>query len=98
MNRCLDEQGEMLKEPLEVKEMGEYLASIIVMTTYPAPECPPEYKVYCKQWPSCLEEIVSCVDPESNTIVWKCLKCSERGRISNWQGTIWDMTDIGKVH
>lgn len=28
-----------------------------------------------------------------DAIVWRCLGCSHEGRISHWQGTLWDMQD-----
>ena len=94
----LDEQGEMIKEPFEAREMAEYFAAIIVMATYPEPEYPTEYKISCRRGPPCLEEIIAGVDPETDEIFWKCLKCGECGLISNWQGTIWDMSEIDGVH
>ena len=30
-------------------------------------------------------------------VVWMCPKCNDRGFISNWQGTIWDMSEMGEV-
>jgi len=97
----LDEDGEMIKKPLEVRRMGIYFASIIVMASYIEPEHPEVYQVSCRRRPNrkpCLGEIVGYVSPESDEIVWKCLKCGDRGVISNWQGTIWDMSnDIGEI-
>lgn len=26
-------------------------------------------------------------------IVWSCARCNAEGRISNWQGTLWDLSD-----
>jgi hypothetical protein len=30
---------------------------------------------------------------EDDAIVWACLGCDAEGRISNWQGTFWDLSD-----
>lgn len=27
-----------------------------------------------------------------DTVVWYCIACGTEGRISNWQGTFWDLT------
>jgi len=97
----LDENGEMILEPPEVRELAEYLVAIIVMASYPDPEYPPEYQVFCRRSPNskpCLEELIVYIDPETDVIFWKCPKCEERGLISNWQGTIWDMSNVGGVH
>lgn len=37
------------------------------------------------------------IEPDSDDIFWICPKCQDRGRISNWRGTIYDMSDIGDV-
>jgi hypothetical protein len=96
----LDEKGEMITEPRQARRLAEYLAAIIVMASYPDPDYPPEYRVSCRRRPNrkpCLEEIVGYVDPETDEIFWKCPKCEDRGLISNWQGTIWDMSDAEEV-
>jgi ribosomal protein L37AE/L43A len=28
-----------------------------------------------------------------NAIVWRCPRCRAEGRISNWQGTLWDLSE-----
>src|ERR1035441_8711932 len=97
----LDENGEMIKEPIEARRLAEYFAAIIVMSSYPDPEYPPEYKVSCRRRQkrkACLKEIIGFADLETDDIIWMCPKCGDRGRISNWQGTIWDMTEIDGVH
>ena len=33
----------------------------------------------------------------SDDVVWMCPKCNDRGFISNWQGSIWDMSEMGEV-
>lgn len=93
----LDEHGELIKEPLAAAKMAEYFAAIIVMATYIEPDFPEKYQVYCRRKPKrkpCLGEIGAYVHPESDEVLWKCLKCGDEGAISNWQGTIWDMSDI----
>jgi hypothetical protein len=30
---------------------------------------------------------------QDDTIVWHCPRCRTEGRISNWQGTLWDLSD-----
>ena len=88
----LDADGEIISEPVQAKVLGEYFAAIILMASFPEPEYPPEYKVSCRRRPNrkpCLEEIAGWIEPESEDIVWICPKCQDRGRISNWKGTIW---------
>ncbi len=97
----LDEGGEVISEPPQARKLAEYLVAIIVMASFPEPEYPPEYRVRCRRRPNrkpCLEEIVGFVDPETDDIVWMCPVCGDHGLISNWRGTIWDMSNAEEVH
>lgn len=92
----LDDDGEMILEPQEARKLAEYFATIILMVSYPDPEYPPEYLVKCRRKPNrkpCHEEIAGWIEPESDDIYWICPKCNDRGRISNWRGTMWDISD-----
>lgn len=96
----LDEDGEIVSEPAPAKALGEYFASIILMASYPDPDYPTEYKVSCRRRPNrkpCLEEIAGWIEPESDDIYWICPKCNDKGRISNWRGTIWDLSDAEQL-
>ncbi len=97
----LDEHGELIKEPKEARRLAEYFTSIVVMASHPEPEYPKEYRVLCRRKPNrkkCGEEIVGFIDLDTDDINWMCPKCGEQGRINNWRGTIWDMSDCeGKV-
>jgi len=91
----LDENGEMIKEPPQARKLGEYLAAIIVMASYPDPEYE-GYKVLCRRRPKrkpCSTEVAAWLDPETDDVVWICPVCQDKGIISNWRGTIWDMSD-----
>ena len=97
----LDEEGELISEPPQARKLAEYMTAIIVMASYPEPDYPPEYRVCCRRRPNrkpCLEEIVGFVDPDTDDIVWMCPACGDRGFISNWRRTIWDMSEVEEVH
>ena len=51
-------------------------------TTLPAPKC---FK--------CKKAAVEAVVAHDNAIVWFCPTCRIEGRISNWQGSLWDLRD-----
>ena len=96
----LDDNGEMIKEPPQARKLGEHLAAIIVMASYIESEYPEKYQARCRRRPNrkpCTGEILGYIDPETDEIFWKCPKCEDRGLISNWQGTIWDMSDCEDV-
>lgn len=46
----------------------------------PAPKC---FK--------CKKGVVEAVLAQDNAVVWVCPKCRIEGRISNWQGSLWDL-------
>jgi hypothetical protein len=97
----LDDKGEMVSEPAQARKLGEYFAAIIVMSSYPEPEFPAGYRVICRRRPNrkpCQTELVGFIDPETDDIVWMCPKCNDRGLISNWRGTIWDMSDADNIY
>jgi hypothetical protein len=96
----LDEHGELIKEPKEARRLAEYFASIIVMASYIEPEYPDKYQVYCRRKPKrkpCRGEIGAYVSPESDEILWMCPQCRDGGAITNWRGTIWDMSDAEEI-
>ena len=35
---------------------------------------------------------VTALRAADDAVVWKCPKCEAEGRISKWQGTLWDLT------
>lgn len=97
----LDEEGEIAIEFCAGLRFAEYLISIISMISHPQP-VPEEFKVRCRCRPMrklCKGTIMGGTDPNTGVIIWWCPECHENGFISNWQGTIWDLSDaVGAVH
>ncbi|MDD2852344.1 MAG: hypothetical protein PHY09_10675 [Desulfuromonadaceae bacterium] len=96
----LDEDGKIISDPVQARKLAEFFAAIIMMATFPNQEYPREYVVKCRRRPNrkyCLEEISGWIEPESDDIYWICPQCQDKGRISNWRGTMWDMSEFDKV-
>ena len=55
-------------------------ASDSTSETLPAPKC---FK--------CKKGVIEAVLAQDNAVVWVCPKCIIEGRISNWQGSLWDL-------
>ena len=55
-------------------------ASDTTSETLPAPKC---FK--------CKKGVVEAVLAQDDAVVWVCPKCRIEGRISNWQGSLWDL-------
>ena|ERR1039457_644232 len=93
----LDEKGEMAVESGQALRFAEYLASIISLITHPAPVSV-SFDVPCRCRPNrkpCKGFIEGDTDQDTDSIVWWCPDCGDHGFISNWQGTLWDMSEAG---
>lgn len=95
----LDEDGYIAPESGPGLRFAEFLTSIISMITHPPP-LPEPFKVSCRRRPNrkpCSGIIEGDEDPETEALVWWCPECGDNGTLSNWQGTIWDLSDAWKT-
>jgi len=100
LRHFLDEAGDIISEPAHVKALASYLTAIVLMSSYPDSERPPEYIVTCRKRPKrkpCHGEVFGFIIPDSGNIMWMCPECNNRGLISNWRGTIWDLSEYRNV-
>jgi|SRR6185369_12029513 len=92
----LDKEGNLISEPAQARVIAEYFASLVFMASFPDVEYPPEYRVFCRRRPKrkpCLVEIAAFIDPHTDEVVWMCPKCQDRGIITNWRHSMWDLSD-----
>jgi hypothetical protein len=84
----LDEKGAIGPQQGPAKAMAEFLTSAVAYATdfgdtgLAAPTC---FK--CRKAP--VEPIIG----QDDAIYWSCSRCKAEGRISNWQGTLWDLSE-----
>lgn len=84
----LDDKGAIAPLRGPAKAMAEFHAGVIAYATdfdgagVPLPRC---FK--CKKG-TVLAEL-----SHDHIIVWGCPHCQAEGRISHWQGTLWDLSD-----
>jgi hypothetical protein len=100
ISHFLDEEGYIIPESGTALRFAEYLTSIISMISHPPP-LPEEFKVKCRRRPNrkpCKGIIEGDTDPDTDVIIWWCPECLENGFISNWQDTIWDLSDAWQTH
>lgn len=65
---------------------ANFLATLVVVATdHAAKDATTCFK--CKS-----PQVHAAIDNERR-VAWKCLACNECGVISNWQETLWDVTD-----
>lgn len=84
----LDEKGAIAPCRGPAKAMAEFHASVIAYasdfdgTGVMAPSC---FK--------CKKSAVEAALAQDDAILWSCARCKAEGRISNWQGTLWDLSE-----
>ncbi len=84
----LDEKGAIGPRSGPARVMAEFCGSAIAYATdfddtgVPPPRC---FK--------CRKGTVDAGLAEDDTVRWSCPRCRIDGRISNWQGTLWDLSD-----
>jgi hypothetical protein len=101
LTRFLDETGDIVSEPVQVKALAEYFTAIVLIGSYPEPEYPAAFIVKCRRRPKrkpCHGEIFGFIIPETDQIMWMCPKCNDRGLIINWRGTMWDLSSAVLTH
>ena len=81
----LDEKGAIGPQHGPGRKMADFLGTVIVAATL--------QDTGLKQ-PNCFKCAASVKThaPVSGAIEWICAGCGESGRITNWEGTLWDMS------
>lgn len=95
----LDEEGDIAGESAPAIRFAEYLVSIISLISHPKP-VPVELSVSCRRRPHrkpCKGQIEGHIAPYTEDIVWWCPLCGDSGFITNWKGTIWDLSEAGNT-
>jgi hypothetical protein len=90
LTHFLDEQGNIAKEMNKTgREMASFLALIVdtATTNYAPSKKTTEIRCLKKK---CIGTIDIEVDIVDEFIYWSCNKCTEAGRINDWQKTKWD--------
>jgi hypothetical protein len=87
-------------EPADTKILAEFLTDIVFMASLPDKKIPSEFMVQCHclvHHEKCLGKIVGLINPVTDDIMWVCLTCIDHGLISNWRGSMWDLSETGKT-
>lgn len=86
----LNEHGEFPeKMGRPARQLASYLALIIDETTKSCPAIDIDTKVRCRRR-NCYGSVHSTLTGVDSEIEWFCPECSDKGYISNWQGSKWD--------
>ena len=81
----LDEKGAIGPQHGPGRVLADFMGSIIVAATLQSAG---------QKQSACFKcgASVKAAGPASGVIQWLCSGCGESGRITNWEGTLWDMT------
>ena len=88
----LDSKGAIAPQSGPARKMAEFIGAIISQATHPNPDPDNDIAVKCRE-KKCSGEIVA-VNVGGGEIIWRCTQCNEEGIISDWQGTLWDLTSL----
>lgn len=87
----VDAKGAIGPKRGKAKEMSDFLASVIVAGTLTDPNT-----IASPRCIRCTAPVEASIDP-ADAVIWRCTACEAAGRISNWQGTFWDMTAPAQI-
>jgi len=86
LKHFLDERGAIGPVKGPALAMAQFQADVVAHASHitgQAPAAPTCFK--------CKKDTVAANLARDEAIVWSCPSCSAEGRISNWQGSLWDL-------
>jgi len=84
----LDDKGAIVPLRGRAKAMADFHAGVIACATKFD-----ETGVTLPRCVKCKKGTVEAALAQDDAIVWHCPRCQAEGRISNWQGTLWDLSE-----
>ena len=88
LTHFLDKSGAIVPVRGPTRAMAQFHVDVVAHASdarskaFPAPRC---FK--------CKKGTVGAVRAHDDAMVWVCTACRTEGRISNWQGSLWDLRD-----
>lgn len=80
-----------------MREMADFVTSVIAHASdFDRPECAQGPACFTCRHPDARRVVSRIAD--DGAIVWDCQACGTRGRISNWEGTFWDLSSGTPEH
>ena len=87
----LDDNGAIGPQSGPGRKMADFFGTVIVAATLPGAEVRRPARFKCSG-------VVETHSLAGKVIEWLCSRRGESGRISNWEGTLWDMTAARNKH
>ena len=97
LTHFLDEDGNLADIPGPAFRLAEYFTAMVAMASHPDPDIPSSFRVRCRRRPGrkpCAGLIEWDLDFETEDILWWCPVCGDNGSITNWKGSLWDLSGM----
>jgi hypothetical protein len=91
LTHYLDSKGAIAPERGPARKMADFLTAVVAHgSDFDRPDSTPGPACFkCRKRD---DRRVQTGMTEDDTIVWHCPACGTEGRISNWQGSFWDLS------
>ena len=86
LTHFLDNSGAIGPVKGPARTMAQFHVDAVAHASDSTAECLPAPKCF-----KCKKDVVEAFLAQDNAVVWVCPKCRIEGRISNWQGSLWDL-------
>jgi ribosomal protein L37AE/L43A len=88
LTHFLDDSGAIGPVKGPARAMAQFQVEVVAHASDSAPESFPAPRCFkCKK-----ADVVALQAPD-DAVIWICPKCQTEGRISNWQGSLWDLRE-----
>ena len=88
LRHFLDKSGAIGPTKVPAKAMAQFHADVVAHASDAATHAPAAPRCF-----KCKEDAIEAHVAPDQAILWACPQCHTEGRISNWQGTLWDLRD-----
>ena len=89
----LNDKGDIGPERGPGRKMADFVTAVIAHeSNFDRPDSPGPVCFKCRKRD---QRVVETGITEDDVVVWHCPACGTEGRISNWQGTFWDLSQGG---
>lgn len=91
VHHFLDSKGAIAPQTGSARVLAEFIGAVITLATHPDPES--DISVKCRK-KMCNGQIFATDADDNGEIDWCCSHCDDEGIISEWEGTLWDLTAL----
>jgi hypothetical protein len=92
LTHFLDKSGAIGPVKGPARALAQFQVDTVAHASDRTPEALPAPRCF-----KCKKGLVEAVVAPDNAIVWICPMCRIDGRISNWQGSLWDLRDCPPI-